>query len=230
MKCSAAFALAAAGSAAAHYNFPSLVVGGQVTTAWQYVRQWTGYYTYQPVTDVTSLDIRCNAGASTVQASTINVVAGSSIGFTAGPDIYHPGILQVYMAAVPAGKTAATFDGSGSVWFKVDYVGPTVSSSGATFPLNGATQVNFTVPKATPTGQYLVRIEHIALHSASSAGGAQFYLSCGQIAVTAGGAGKPGPLVAFPGAYKATDPGIMINIYYPPVTSYTPPGPAVWTG
>lgn len=32
-------------------------------------------------------------------------------------------------------------------------------------------------------GQYLVRIEHIALHSASSFGGAQLYIACGQINV-----------------------------------------------
>ena len=56
------------------------------------------------------------------------------------------------------------------------------------------------------------------MHSASAAGGAQFYISCGQINVTGGGSGNPGPLVAFPGAYKATDPGLMINIYYPIVS------------
>lgn len=64
-----------------------------------------------------------------------------------------------------------------------------------------------------------MRAEHIALHTASSAGAAQFYLSCGQVTITGGGSGKPGPLVAFPGAYKATDPGILINIYYPVVSS-----------
>jgi hypothetical protein len=35
--------------------------------------------------------------------------------------------------------------------------------------------------------------------------------------------------VAFPGAYSATDPGILIDIYYPLPTNYTFPGPAVWT-
>lgn len=73
------------------------------------------------------------------------------------------------------------------------------------------------IPSSLPSGDYLIRVEHIALHSASSSGGAQFYLSCGQLTVTGGGSGTPGPLVAFPGAYKATDPGIMINIYYPVV-------------
>ena len=82
----------------------------------------------------------------------------------------------------------------------------------------GDTTVTFTIPKSTPNGDYLFRVEHIGLHVAQSVGGAQFYLSCGQITVTGGGSGKPGPLVAFPGAYSATDPGILIDIYYPVVS------------
>jgi hypothetical protein len=79
--------------------------------------------------------------------------------------------------------------------------------------------VTFTIPAATPSGDYLIRVEHIALHVAQSTGGAQFYLSCGQITVTGGGSGTPGPLVAFPGAYSASDPGILIDIYYPVVSA-----------
>lgn len=89
--------------------------------------------------------------------------------------------------------------------------------------------VSVTIPKATPTGDYLLRIEHIALHQASNTNGAQFYISCAQIRVTNGGNGTPGPLVSFPGAYKATDPGIKVNIYSG-ATNYKAPGPAVWTG
>ena len=109
--------LALATVAQAHYSFPSIVSGGTTTTPWQYVRQWTGYYTYSPVQSVSTNDIRCNVGGSTASASGIlPVAAGSSISFTADPNIYHPGPALVYMAKVPAGKTAATWDGSGSVW------------------------------------------------------------------------------------------------------------------
>ena len=83
----------------------------------------------------------------------------------------------------------------------------------------GATTVQFKIPTSLPSGDYLFRIEHIGLHAAASANGAQFYISCGQLSVTGGGTGVPSPLVAFPGAYKATDPGIMLNIYYPVVSS-----------
>jgi hypothetical protein len=99
-----------------------------------------------------------------------------------------------------------------------------------TDPLPGKQQVSVPLPKSLPSGEYLMRVEHIALHSASAVGGAQFYISCAQIKVENGGNGTPGPKVAFPGAYKATDPGIQLNIYYPVPTSYVPPGPAVWSG
>jgi hypothetical protein len=80
-----------------------------------------------------------------------------------------------------------------------------------------------------PSGKYLVRIESIALHQAQSVGGAQMYLSCAQVEVVGGGSGTPNPLVAFPGAYNANDPGLRW-IYYPIATSYTAPGPKVWDG
>ncbi|KAH6679158.1 fungal cellulose binding domain-containing protein [Halenospora varia] len=230
MKCSIASLFALAASAQAHYTFPALIAGTTKTSEWQYVRQWTGYVSNGPVTDVTKLDIRCNVGASSVSAPGIQTVAaGSQVGFTAAPDIYHPGPLMAYMAKVPAGKTAANWDGSGEVWFKIFEQGP-VFGSALTWPNNGYTQAMFTIPASTPPGDYLFRIEHIGLHSASAANGAQFYISCAQVTVTGSGTGKPGPLVAFPGAYKATDPGLMLNIYYPVPTTYTMPGPAVWKG
>ena len=53
-------------------------------------------------------------------------------------------------------------------------------------------------------------VEHIALHSASTSGGAQFYISCAQLKVTGGGSASPAG-VSIPGVYKASDPGIMIS-------------------
>ncbi|KAG4413797.1 hypothetical protein IFR04_013069 [Cadophora malorum] len=220
---------ALASVAHAHYVFPSLIANGAATGEWTNVRQWTGYYSNGPVTDVNSLSIRCNVDASTKSAKTLTIAAGSTLGFSAKASISHPGLMQFYMAKVPAGKTADTWDGSGSVWFKVFNDMPGLGAS-MTWPTQGKTSASFTLPKSLPNGEYLVRAEHIALHSAGSAGGAQFYISCAQINVTGGGSGTPGPLVAFPGAYKSTDPGIMLNIYYPIPKSYTPPGPPAWTG
>lgn len=165
------------------------------------------------------------------------------------------------MAKVPSGQTAATWDGSGKVWFKIYQDMPTTSGGQYTWPSNGnsssspfspinlankpallggtlltrpsgKSQIPFTVPQCLAEGDYLFRVEHVALHSASSAGGAQFYLSCAQLRVTGGGSGsakEPGELVSFPGAYKATDPGIMINIYNNGGKAYQPAGPGVFS-
>ncbi|KAL3431712.1 glycoside hydrolase [Aspergillus tetrazonus] len=217
-------------TASAHYVFPALVQDGAATGDWKYVRDWTGSYGNGPVEDVTSLDIRCNKDASTNgnATETLPVKAGEEIGFTVRTNIGHPGPLLAYMAKAPG--DASDFDGDGQVWFKIYEDGPTVTDDGLTWPSNGATTVNFTIPSSLPDGDYLLRVEHIALHGAGTEGGAQFYLSCGQVSVTGGGNGDPAPLVAFPGAYDPTDPGILINIYWPVPTNYTPPGPKVWSG
>jgi cellulase len=109
----------------------------------------------------------------------------------------------------------------------------------------------FTMPTCVAPGDYLMRVELLALHSASSAGGAQFYMEvsnlpslsipnieivetdfrqCAQIKVTGTGTSKGSNFVSFPGAYQANDPGIVVSIYdskgnpYP--SSYKIPGPA----
>jgi hypothetical protein len=117
------------------------------------------------------------------------------------------------MAKAPSGQDISTWDGKGTVWFKI-YAEKTVSSTGqlSWASMNKGT-VSTTIPKNLPSGDYLLRIEHIALHQASSLGGAQFYISCAQVHVTGGGNGSPAPLVSFPGVYTASDPGIKVNIY-----------------
>ncbi|KAF2034360.1 hypothetical protein EK21DRAFT_97466 [Setomelanomma holmii] len=220
----AAEAVNAAALQPRHYTFPS--TGG---AAWSTVRQTLNYQSNGPVTDVSSDSIRCYTSSGTRAPQTQSVAAGGSVSFTASPNIFHPGPLQFYLAKVPSGQTAATWEGTGNVWFKI-YAEPAKISGGQLSwdSLNKAS-VSVTIPKNTPSGDYLLRVEHIALHSASNLNGAQIYLSCAQITVTGGGSGSPSPLVAFPGAYKNTDPGLKVNIYSG-ATSYTPPGPAVWSG
>lgn len=107
----------------------------------------------------------------------MSVAAGSKVGFVADAGISHPGTLQFYMAKVPAGQTAASFDGSGAVWFKIFSQGPNIGAGGLTWPSQGLRDVTVTIPQCLAPGDYLIRVEHIALHSASSAGGAQFYIA-----------------------------------------------------
>ncbi|KAF1366052.1 fungal cellulose binding domain-containing protein [Lizonia empirigonia] len=222
--------LALASTSTAHYTFPELVVGGKGTGNWQYVRQTANYQSNGPVTDVTSSAIRCYQLAPGTSAKTYTINAGDTVAFSAVTSVSHPGPMQFYMAKVPSGQTAETWDGSGNAWFKIHQEEAMTTPSSISWASSGKTKVAVTLPKSLPSGEYLLRAEHIALHSAGSSGGAQFYLSCAQIKVQNGGSGSPSPLVSFPGAYKASDAGILVNIYYPIPQDYKPPGPAVWKG
>ncbi|AEO67662.1 8d7f3242-1f91-4346-b7af-e6c1127ffff5 [Thermothielavioides terrestris] len=229
MKLTTSVALLAAAGAQAHYTFPQTDINGQLSGEWVTIRETTNHYSHGPVTDVTSDQIRCyelNPGTPAPQIATVQ--AGGTVTFTVDPSIQHPGPLQFYMAKAPSGQTAATFQGTGNVWFKIYEDGPSgLGTSNITWPSSGKTEVSVKIPSCIAPGDYLLRVEHIALHSASTVGGAQFYLACAQLTVTGGtGTLNTGELVAFPGAYSATDPGILFQLYWPIPTSYTNPGPA----
>jgi hypothetical protein len=69
---------------------------------------------------------------------TASVAAGSTFTFAVDPSIQHPGPMHFYMAKVPSGKTAATFDGKGAVWFKIYQDGPSgLGTSSITWPSSG---------------------------------------------------------------------------------------------
>jgi cellulase len=132
---------------------------------------------------------------------------------------------------------AATADGSSSFFkiFQDTWAKKSSGSSGSddywgTKDLNLACgKMDFRIPSDLAAGDYLLRAEAIALHAASGLGGAQFYMTCYQITVTGGGSSTPEGSALFPGAYKASDPGIQINIYQNLVT-YIAPGPTVIAG
>ncbi|KAF9051864.1 glycoside hydrolase family 61 protein [Panaeolus papilionaceus] len=214
--------------ASCHYTFPTLIVNGQDTPQWVNVRQTNNLYDLNPVKDVKSIDLRCYT-SSTASPGTATVAAGQTIGFRASQALYHAGVVNVYMAKAPG--SVSGWDGSGTVWFKVHEISA-ITNGGTTilWPATGIETISFTLPKSLPNGEYLVRIEQIALHAAAAAGGVEFYLGCGQVKVINGGSGTPGPLVAIPGVYTGDEPGIKIDIYYPTPASYTQPGPAVWRG
>ncbi|CAE6424957.1 unnamed protein product [Rhizoctonia solani] len=190
-----------------------------------------------PVTSVTSNDLACNAGAAST-SGICSVAAGTTVSVEmhqqpgdrncANEAIggNHDGPTIIYMAKV---DNAATAVGSSANWFKVAATGLVSKDYWGTDVMNAACgKVTFKIPSNIPAGQYLVRAEVIALHVAGSAGGAQFYMSCYQLQVTGGGSASPAT-VKFPGAYKATDPGILFNLYGS-YTTYTIPGPAVFSG
>ncbi|KAF2262132.1 hypothetical protein CC78DRAFT_606416 [Lojkania enalia] len=210
----------------AHWNYDRLIHNGKIVG---------DYYTYirrtsnanSPITDINSKDMRCNAGGALGKSTqTYTVKAGDQIGFMVNAEFGHPGPQQVYISKAPG--AVADYDGSGA-WAKIySATTSTINSEGLQWATNGIKSFVFNIPSSTPTGEYLVRAEGLALHGAGTTGGAQWYIGCAQIKVTGGGNGILTPTVSFPGAYRADAPGILINIYWPIPASYTVPGPALW--
>jgi hypothetical protein len=209
--------------ASCHYIFEYFTANGAKNSAYTYVRKNTNYNS--PVTDLTSNDLRCNVGGETSNGTeTVSIAAGSSVAFTSDVAVYHDGPLSVYMAKAPS--TAAEFDGSGNVWFKILDIGPDFSSGTAVWNL--LQTYTFNIPSCIPSGDYLLRIQQLGIHNPWPAGIPQFYVECAQITVTGGGSKTLSPMVAIPGAFKDTDPGYIVNIYND-FHNYTVPGPAVAT-
>jgi lytic cellulose monooxygenase (C1-hydroxylating) len=86
-----------------------------------------------------------------------------------------------------------------------------------------------TVPASIAPGNYVLRHELIALHSADKLYGAQNYPQCINLEVTGSGTENPAgiPATEF---YTPTDPGISLSIYYPALENYTIPGPPLFSG
>ncbi|KAI0381672.1 lytic polysaccharide monooxygenase [Hypomontagnella monticulosa] len=190
---------------------------------------------------LTHNDIRCNAGTRGVSGKCA-VKAGSTVTIEmhqqpgdrkCGSEAIggaHYGPVNVYMSQV---SDASSADGS-TPWYKI--FADSWSAKGSvgdgdnwgTNDLNACCgKMDVPIPADTPSGDYLLRAEVIALHTAGSAGGAQF-ISCYQITV-AGDSAKAAALpagVKLPGALKSSDPGIQINIHAK-VSNYVNPGPAV---
>ncbi|KAJ1300408.1 hypothetical protein OPQ81_005228 [Rhizoctonia solani] len=190
-----------------------------------------------PVEDVTSIDIQCNGysagGAEGSAPAPLVAVAAAgtqvALNWTTWPDS-HAGPVITYMARAPSDITKWN-PGTDAVWFKVAEQGYENGKWAATDILTGENNsiARFTIPASLKAGQYLIRHEIIALHAAYSYPGAQFYPSCIQVEVTGSGTETgPSELVAFPGAYTASTPGIVFDMYKG--EDYPIPGPAVWTG
>jgi len=189
------------------------------------------YNSNGPIEDVTSAAFTCNTNGATenvpVQTIQTGVKAGDSMTFywTVWPDS-HKGPVMTYLADCQG--DCSTFNATGDVWFKIDESGYSNGVWASDTLIQNNSSYTTKIPTTIASGQYLLRHEILALHSASSVNGAQWYPSCNQINVTSTGSLKPAG-VAIPGYIKADDPGVLINIYTT-LTNYTIPGPAVIEG
>ncbi|KAI0031060.1 glycosyl hydrolase family 61-domain-containing protein, partial [Vararia minispora EC-137] len=218
-----------------------------------------------PITDVTSNDVICNGGINPyhqpmsqviitanagdeITAEWHHTLAGADSSDPGDPiDSSHKGPILASLAKIP---NALQTDVTGNKWFKIYEDGYSNSSGlwAVDKLIANKGRVIFSLPSCIAAGQYLLRVELIALHAASSYPGTELYAStlppgameCAQLQINRGESSSPAT-ANLPGAYSGThipytynflcsgcartDSGIMINIYYPPVTSYTIPGP-----
>ncbi|CAI6264403.1 unnamed protein product [Periconia digitata] len=250
----------------AHIVIPHLLVDKKDTGLWKHVLEvsapdetWTGPYYYPgliiPLEAYDSLDgenITCGRAAfnSLGKTEIADVVAGEEIGFKTWYEVdngepwtaettysfYHTGPAQVYLSRAP-NDDLKSYHGDGD-WFKVAYAGPKNSKS---WELDGPhrNDFNFTLPRTTPPGAYLMRFEYIYVTAFNTT---QFYVSCALVNVKSPGPsvepGKPAGFARFPGTYKIEDPGITVPRSQDRINGgvevnlleYKPPGPPVWEG
>jgi hypothetical protein len=237
----------------AHYVFNRLIVNNTISSEFQYVRDVTGnagtrdstWLKAFPIFGPENANVTCGRGAfpvfnaATIQTATI--VAGSEVGFmVSGPMfeddliqyIYHEGPGQMFLSKLPdkyAGDLSA-YDASGD-FFKIGYAGPV---SATTWLLNDKLAMNATIPKTTPPGKYVLRIEQFL--PSSQHGQSQWFVNCAHVEIVGNGGGVPGPMVRFPNAYSEDDPSIWFKEegtesgYPKDAMKYVEPKPAVWTG
>ncbi len=119
---------------------------------WETIRITENYQSHGPVQDVTSAAMTCyQRDVGTGAAKIVSVKAGGSVSFTVDTSIGHPGPLHFYLAKVPSGQTAATFDGKGAVWFKIYQDGPSgLGTSSITWPSSGSSFLPFPHPIQQP--------------------------------------------------------------------------------
>ncbi|KAK0611230.1 glycosyl hydrolase family 61-domain-containing protein [Immersiella caudata] len=233
-----------AAAASAHAIFQKLSVNGQDQGQLRGIRAPASNY---PIENVNHPEFACNTNIVYKDNNVITVPAGARVGawwgheiggaqFPGDPDhpiaASHKGPIIVYLAKA---NNAASTGTSGLRWFKIAEAG----LNGRTWAVdtmiaNGGWHY-FDMPTCVAPGDYLLRVELLALHSASAYQGAQFYMECAQIRVTGSGTNTGSDTVSFPGAYAQNHPGIQLNIYDASGGTslggrpYQIPGPAVLT-
>ena len=160
MYLSAAALIGLVASANAHYIFEFF----QGQAAYVNIRQNNNYNS--PVIDLTSNDLRCNAGGETSgTTATYTVAAGSTVTFKTDVAVYHQGPVSFYMSKAPT--TAAAYDGSGD-WFKIKDIGPSFSSGTADWSQTQQQSFTVQIPSCIAAGEYLLRPQQLAIHKYAS--------------------------------------------------------------
>lgn len=179
-------------------------------------------------------DIICHKEAKAGKI-TAKVAAGSKVEVQWGPDAWpesHHGPIIDYLAKCD-GDDCTTVDKETLKFFKIDEAGLIDGSSApgqwaSDELISNGGKWSVTIPESLAPGQYVLRHEIIALHSAGTANGAQNYPQCFNLEVTGSGSANPDGVLGTE-LYKTSDAGITLNIYTA-LDSYEIPGPALWDG
>ncbi|KAF1836885.1 hypothetical protein BDW02DRAFT_492644 [Decorospora gaudefroyi] len=185
-----------------------------------------------PIEDVTSPDIACNVGGSTVPSTVATVPANEGDTITVQWDQSgHPGPITHFLFGPVEDASLAT--GIGAGWFKIDELDYEDGQWANEIMGTQNMTRTFRLPVGLQSGEYLLRSEMLALHGAQTVGGAQFYVGCAQLKVTGTGTGACTPSISLPGAYAAEDENIYIpDVYngFDPTTYSAPGGPVAVCG
>ncbi|KAF1978776.1 cel1 protein precursor [Bimuria novae-zelandiae CBS 107.79] len=225
-----------ASQAAAHGAVTSYVIDGTTYPGYEgfapatspktIQREWPDY---NPTMTVTDKKVMCNGGTKADLSAPVKTGGKVKANWKQWTHAQGPVMVWMYKCA---GDFAAC-DGSGKKWFKIDQKGMTAPPlSGTAWGANDILKNlswESTIPASLAPGNYLIRHEIIALHQANTP---QFYAECAQIQVTGSGSAQPSGdfLATIPGYAPQSDPGITVDTYMSQQTTYTPPGPQVWSG
>jgi len=170
-------------------------------------------------------DIICHKSATPGKKS-VTVAAGEKITLTwnTWPDS-HKGPVIEYLAKCSGDCSSATK--TDLKFFKISEKGLSGGKWAADELVANGNKWEVTIPSDIAAGNYVLRHEIIALHSAGQENGAQFYPQCINLQVTGGGSANPSG-VAGTSLYTAKDKGVLFDIYSG-ATSYPIPGPAVYS-
>ncbi|MCJ1239221.1 hypothetical protein MMC14_007215 [Varicellaria rhodocarpa] len=174
-------------------------------------------------------DIICHLGATPGQA-TASVKAGGIVKLLWTPwPVSHHGPVIDYLAncngeCTTVDKTVLKFNKIDGVGLIDDNSTPGTWATDQLIANNNSWTV--TIPKSIAPGNYVLRHEIIALHSAGTTNGAQNYPQCINLQVTGSGNNSIKTGTLGEALYTPSDAGILVNIYTT-LTSYLVPGPAM---
>lgn len=121
------------------------------------------------------------------------------------------------------------YDGSGD-WFQLFELGTKKPWNGKDdgWLTKDKNRFTFKLTDKIPSGQYLLRIQHMAVHQPYKA--KELYIMCAHIEVESDYNGPaPGPTIKLPGGYKADDKAFGLDSWAkPPPKEAFAPGPPVW--